>query len=189
MTASSERETVPAATHQPNDETGPLMDSDRVDHTLALIDGAIEDWATSGDAMRWVAPVEPWDELAEPIVTPPETKVEQYVAQGMDGYAARAQAQLDFQRNMAAILAVGQNLGRAFEDLALGIRRAAETLSKALAPRRQPCLPLVIFDEDRRLGGDLGKGEHSVWQVAIERRKHRNTGPVVGRYRLDGSRR
>lgn len=102
------------------------MDSDRVDHTLALIDGAIEDWSTSVDGMRWTPPVEAWDERAEPIVAPPRTRFERYV---------------------------------------------------------------VIFDEDRRLGADIGKGEQSVWQVAIERRKHRNTGPVVGRYRLDGSRR
>lgn len=47
------------------------MDSDRVDHTLGLIDGAIRDYETSGDAMRWTPEhaAEPALPLATVVIT------------------------------------------------------------------------------------------------------------------------
>ncbi len=45
--------------------------TDRTSEVIEAIDGALSDWSTSGDAMRWVPPEGRTAEHAEPVTVAP----------------------------------------------------------------------------------------------------------------------
>lgn len=84
---------------------------------LAMIDGAVEDWTVSQDAMRW-QPV--WD---EPIVRSPRGPIEKLAAQGWDGYAASAYVD-------AASLRMMRGYKRAMDQIGAALTQQAMTFVK-----------------------------------------------------------
>lgn len=160
-----------------------MMD-DRTQHVIDAIDGALDDWSVSGDAMRWTpeqpGPAAPLHLPASriffaPAGTPPPTDptsahewVE--VEPGQPGFrGGRRPVTLGLHPWQAAVLA--QTYGSAFREAAEAVSRAMNALPDdvdhllAAIEGLRPLAPEPAEREDPRAR-------------ALRLRRHRNTGPA-----------
>lgn len=146
------------------------------DDILASIDGALEDYATSDDAMRWTPPPERWD---EPVVRDPENLVERRLAEGWDGYAAMADLAVTWRAAMRGLKGLIDQVADAFRrsDWSVWLRLPTQQ------PARLELLPYV----DLTPLGPVGC-EPDLRAAALAARRNRNTGPAAGRYLATGQR-
>jgi hypothetical protein len=154
--------------------------SDRTDHVLAAIDGALLDWSVSGDAMRWAPEPEQVDTVGPCYAE--DLSPGQVAAARVDRLLATRRG--GTPREMVVVFEpdteVLDRMVAAWGEIADGAARALAPLAEAFTQATAQAGEVIAGIRDSlREGGALPKQPpadpraHALWL-----RQHRGTGPV-----------